>query len=143
MPRGIFGCRRLFSAGPFTYSAQVEDTEEIEQILVDILDNRGVQPGDDVTVLEFTEIADELTNEIYSDGSGDLFDTPIGPVFEEQIFRECIVSKWAELWEDGFTRATTGNAEQFEELIIQTNACVGIAEAGFSGIRVLRMTEQS
>lgn len=141
MPRGIFGFRRLFSAGPFTYSARTESTEDIEEILVDILDNRGVQPGDDVTVLEFTEIADEMTDEIYSDGSGQIFDTPAGPVLEQQIFKECLVSKWAELWEDGFTRATTGNAEQFEELIIQANACAGIAEAGWRGIIVLRRTE--
>jgi len=141
MARGIFGFKRLFSVGPFTYSARTENTEEIEEILVEILDRRGVQAGDDVTVLEFTEIADEMTDEIYSDGSGQIFNTPAGPIPEEQIFRECLVSKWAELWEDGFTRATTGNAEQFEELIIQTNACIGIAEAGTSGIRVLRITQ--
>lgn len=140
MPKGILGLPRLFSIGPLTYGTPINGTGDVEDELVEILDDMGIEDGDRLTREEFDEIVARLVQEIYPDG-GKVFETPAGPVNEQQIFVRCLSSKWAELWQDGFTRATTGDVALFEELIIKANGCAGIAGAGTSGIRVLLSTD--
>jgi len=140
MPRGILGFKRLSTIGPLTYSAEVDDTDDIEEILVDIFDELGIEQDTVLSPEEFNLIVEEMTNRIYPDG-GEVFDTPIGKVSEKKIFEDCLRSRWVNLWEDGFTEATTGHAEVFEELIIRTNGCTGIAEAGELGMRALVSTQ--
>lgn len=140
MARGILGFRRLSSIGPLTYSADVDGTDDIEEVLVDIFDERGIEQDTVLSPEEFNDIIDEMTDRIYPDG-GEVFNTPIGEVSEKKIFEDCLRSRWVNLWEEGFTEATTGQAEVFEELIIRTNGCTGIAEAGELGMRVLVSTQ--
>jgi len=135
MARGILGLPRLFSKGPLTYSKSIDGTDEIEELLIEVLDERGIEDGDELSQQEFISVLEDLTNKIYPEGG-----EQIGPISEEDVFRRCMQSRWADVWEDGFTEATTGQTALFEELIIKANGCTGIADAGPAGIRVLRST---
>lgn len=138
MPRGILGFKRLFSTGPFTFSQEAENPEEIENLLIDIVEEEDINT-EDLDLEQFRTLKIELVNRMYPDG-GNIIETPAGTINEQQLFATCLESQWADLWSNGFTRTTTEVDSIYEELIMKANGCKGIANAGNRGLRVLAIT---
>jgi len=138
MARGIFGLPRLFDFGPLTFSQEADDTDEIRELLIEIIEDENIDPST-MDFQEFNQIRSELVLRMYPNG-GEIFNTRFGFATEQQIFAACLASEWASLWESGFIDSTTDERSALEALAVRANGCTGIAGAGNAGIRTLGLT---
>lgn len=118
---GPMGFPRLTDIGPLTYSATMDGPNEIEEELLDIIDEFDIDTNNP-SQEEIDFMAAELGNRAFP---GDSEEAQI----DRAIFIECMQSSWSDKWRNGFTQVTTEESSVFEDLIMEVNGCIGIAES--------------
>lgn len=118
MFRGPLGFRRLTGIGPFTFSQEISEYDELRAAVAESIEEREIDPANP-TEDDVMHVIEDLSGEIYPTNED-----------KEIIFLVCMARTWVHDWTEGFTDVTTGELGAFERVVFGAKGCIGWAEFG-------------